>query len=55
LNGGRHSTANFRSDHPGGGQFLFADGSARYIADSIDMATYRAQSTIAGDEVGDVP
>jgi type II secretory pathway pseudopilin PulG len=54
-NGGKHSTANFRSDHPGGGQFLFADSSARFIADSIDLATYRAVSTIAGEEVAESP
>jgi prepilin-type processing-associated H-X9-DG protein len=55
TSGGKHSTANFRSDHPGGGQFLFADGSLRYVAAAIDMAAYRAQSTIAGEEVIDEP
>jgi prepilin-type N-terminal cleavage/methylation domain-containing protein/prepilin-type processing-associated H-X9-DG protein len=48
--GGTHTTPNFRSDHPGGVQFLFADGSARLIADSIDTASYRALSTIAGGD-----
>lgn len=49
--GGPHSASNFRSDHKGGGHFLFADGSARMISENIDMKTYRAVSTIAGGEV----
>jgi len=49
----RHTTSNFRSDHPGGGQFLFADGSVHFLLelnpdDSGDV--YRALSTIAGSE-----
>jgi prepilin-type N-terminal cleavage/methylation domain-containing protein/prepilin-type processing-associated H-X9-DG protein len=42
---GMHRTSNFRSDHPGGGNFLFADGSVHYFSDSIDMAIYRGLST----------
>lgn len=49
--GGPHTTANFRSDHPGGCLFLFADGSVRFLSDSTDRQTYRALSTIQGDEV----
>ncbi|EAQ79964.1 hypothetical protein DSM3645_05060 [Blastopirellula marina DSM 3645] len=30
----------FRSMHPGGGQFTFADGSVHFLSDTIDMATY---------------
>ena len=51
FEGGQHSSSNFRSDHPGGCGFLFADGSAHFIAEGIDMAVYRAYSTIAGEEV----
>jgi prepilin-type N-terminal cleavage/methylation domain-containing protein/prepilin-type processing-associated H-X9-DG protein len=53
--GGTHSTANFRSDHRGGVQFLFADGSVHFISETIDMPTYRAFSTIAGGESVSLP
>jgi len=32
----------FRSAHPGGAQFLLGDGSVRFIAETIDYATYQA-------------
>jgi len=47
LSGGPHATANFRSDHPGGLQFLFADGSVQFLAETIDVQVYRCLSTIA--------
>jgi prepilin-type N-terminal cleavage/methylation domain-containing protein/prepilin-type processing-associated H-X9-DG protein len=53
--GGTHSTSNFRGDHPGGAQFLFADGSVHFIVETIDMPTYRALSTIAGGESVSLP
>ena len=43
---GPHSTANFRSDHPGGVQFLFADGSVHFLAETIDMQAYGYLSSI---------
>jgi prepilin-type N-terminal cleavage/methylation domain-containing protein len=48
--GGAHSASNFRSDHPGGCSFLTADSAVVFNDESIDMAVYRARSTIAGDE-----
>lgn len=48
--GGTHSASNFRSDHPGGCNFLMADSSVAFVAEGIDMTAYRAKSTISGDE-----
>jgi prepilin-type processing-associated H-X9-DG protein len=53
--GGPHAVSNFRSDHPGGGHFLFCDGSVHYIADSIDLTTYRRLSTMAENQPASIP
>jgi prepilin-type N-terminal cleavage/methylation domain-containing protein len=40
----------FRSKHPGGLQFALADGSVRFIRDSIPLQTYHWLATIRGGE-----
>jgi prepilin-type N-terminal cleavage/methylation domain-containing protein/prepilin-type processing-associated H-X9-DG protein len=44
------ATGAFASRHPAGANFAFGDGHVRYIANVIDLPTYRALSTIAGSE-----
>jgi prepilin-type processing-associated H-X9-DG protein len=51
FEGGKHSVSNFRSDHPGGCNFLMAGGSVAFQIEDIDMPSYRARSTIAGGDV----
>ena len=41
----------FRSLHPGGVNFAFADGSVRFIKNSINLLTYRDLGTRATGEV----
>jgi prepilin-type N-terminal cleavage/methylation domain-containing protein/prepilin-type processing-associated H-X9-DG protein len=43
----------FRSNHPGGANFLFGDGSVKTLKESIDLATFRALGTRDGREVVD--
>ncbi len=41
------------SFHPGGAQCVFADGSVRFLPDTIDLTTFRAIATLSGGEVVD--
>ena len=43
--------ASFGSEHPGGCLFAIADGSVRFISETIDMALYRAAASRDGGEV----
>jgi prepilin-type N-terminal cleavage/methylation domain-containing protein/prepilin-type processing-associated H-X9-DG protein len=55
TSGGPHAAPNFRSDHAHGGNFLLADGSVRFLEDSIDMLLYQQLSTMAGNETVQLP
>jgi prepilin-type N-terminal cleavage/methylation domain-containing protein/prepilin-type processing-associated H-X9-DG protein len=45
----------FRSRHPGGLQFAYADGSVHFISNGIELSTYRALATINGGEIVSTP
>jgi prepilin-type processing-associated H-X9-DG protein len=40
----------FHSNHGGGANFCFGDGAVRFVADSINLNTYRGLATIKGGE-----
>ncbi len=49
-NGSGFNDISLGSEHPGGTQVLMGDGSVRYLADTIDLITYKAAASIDGEE-----
>ena len=46
-----HNDLVFGSNHSGGAQFCFADGSVDMISDEIDFTVFQDMTTIAGEEI----
>lgn len=49
------NTWSFRSRHPGGVLFAYADASVHFIQDSILLTVYRSMATINGQETETAP
>ncbi len=50
ASGDWHHRTGFSSRHPGGANFALADGSARFLSDSMALGLYRALATVGGKE-----
>ncbi len=44
----------FASRHPGGANFVFADGHVVFISEDIDLQTYQAYGTRAQQEIAEI-
>jgi prepilin-type processing-associated H-X9-DG protein len=51
--GGEWAHFGFRSLHPGGAQFVYLDGSVRFVSEDIDRLTFAAMATISRGEQTD--
>lgn len=49
-NGAKWNAISFGSEHPGGAQFAMADGSCRFVSETIDWAVYLATASRDGRE-----
>ncbi len=49
-NGSGFNDISLGSEHPGGTQVLMGDGGVRFLADTIDLITYKAAASIDGNE-----
>ena len=49
TNGGANDE--IASQHPGGANVLFADGSVKFLKNSVDLKTLRALISVQGGEV----
>jgi prepilin-type N-terminal cleavage/methylation domain-containing protein/prepilin-type processing-associated H-X9-DG protein len=48
-------TNGFKSQHKGGVQFAYADGSVHFVSDTVPLGVYRAMATMRGGETVPVP
>jgi prepilin-type processing-associated H-X9-DG protein len=48
-------TMGFKSLHPGGANFVMADGSVHFLTDTIDYQLYNELGTRAGGETAELP
>jgi len=48
---GSYAARGFKSNHPGGANFLFADGSVHFLKNSINRITYAALGSTSGGEI----
>jgi prepilin-type N-terminal cleavage/methylation domain-containing protein/prepilin-type processing-associated H-X9-DG protein len=48
---GEHAIVSARSQHPGGANITLADGSVKFVKDTVNIATWRALGSRSGGEV----
>ena len=48
--GDQYQTGGFHSQHPGGANFAFCDGSVIFLSDAVDQVVYRDLATVSGGE-----